>query len=287
MRWATGSIAGAPGAMPRTSSPSSCMTRSRCSSAWVTSTHHARRIASSPTRTSGVVRDDDAGRAHDVVTHADPTRVRLHACSSCATRERDDGADRVCAIVALRRLNGRGVTEGIRTPDLRDHNPALSPTELRSPRTRDPAVPSESPWYRAPLSVPHAVARRSDRCRSMGSRATGSGRPGRIRTSDPRIRSPPLCPPELRARACRPYAVRARLGPISTTSDRSWAHHSGGRGERGRRRRGGASRALPWVAPRRPRRLRARRGRRVPAASAPASNGRISPTTGEHSQRGR
>ena len=26
-----------------------------------------------------------------------------------------------------------GVTEGIRTPDLRDHNPALSPTELRPP----------------------------------------------------------------------------------------------------------------------------------------------------------
>jgi hypothetical protein len=28
------------------------------------------------------------------------------------------------------------VTEGIRTPDLRDHNPALSPTELRPPWTR-------------------------------------------------------------------------------------------------------------------------------------------------------
>ena len=62
------------------------------------------------------------------------------------------------------------MTEGFRTPDLRDHNPALSPTELRPPRTPD----IYDPQYR--------VGRRKRRRRLDGA-------PVGSRTPDQRIKS--------------------------------------------------------------------------------------------------
>jgi hypothetical protein len=84
---------------------------------------------------------DSIGRAFArAVARTDLPRTRLHDLRHgprhAFARSQVNGQNRSAAI---------GVTEGIRTPDLRDHNPALSPTELRPPRARRRGHPLSAP----------------------------------------------------------------------------------------------------------------------------------------------
>ena len=74
-----------------------------------------------------------------------------------------------------------GVSDGVRTHDHRNHNPAIYLTELHSPLMLVPGL------TRHPVKLPGAGG------------DTLFGTPERTRTSNPRLRRPMLYPVELRA----------------------------------------------------------------------------------------